>query len=198
MDTGKPLRATRNVRSLLSRDSARGSATTLSDRTLPASLPSKFLFSSFLLSATLLLTACQGAPPCLSPEKPMAPANAGCLITQGKSMLAIEQHTGKWGPPGGTSEPPEPAQCTAQRETWEETGFTVKATHLIHVFENGFHLFACDIVGDTRINAPNDQIEVKNIDWLDSEKFDRYEWRFPNQVQQLKHYIEQKNHHKAE
>lgn len=46
--------------------------------------------------------------------------------------------------PGGSSEPGESAQCTAFRETWEETGLQLQPRELLEVFDTGFHLYRCD------------------------------------------------------
>ncbi|WP_366492917.1 NUDIX hydrolase [Alcanivorax sp.] len=50
-------------------------------------------------------------------------ANAGCLIIQNDKVLLLSHRWGdKLGVPGGTLEDGELAQCTAWRETREETG----------------------------------------------------------------------------
>ena len=53
-------------------------------------------------------------------------ANAGCLILhEDKVLLITHRWGGKLGVPGGTREADELAQCTAHRETLEETGLAV-------------------------------------------------------------------------
>ena len=72
----------------------------------------------------LFLSGCDlSAPPCPFKGAPAFAPSAGCMVLDGTSMLVVENFEGKLSPPGGMSREQEPAQCTAFRETWEETAW---------------------------------------------------------------------------
>ena len=62
-------------------------------------------------------------------------------------MTIRHKYSGKLDLPGGTSDPGESAQCTAHRETWEETGFNVEVGELLATKESGFQFYACSLAG---------------------------------------------------
>ena len=75
----------------------------------------------------LFLVSCAEAPKCHSTVESSNEANAGCLVVSENKLLLIEDHRGGLSLPGGSSNTGETAQCTAEREVWEETGVGVKA-----------------------------------------------------------------------
>jgi len=150
-----------------------------------------------LIASLLLLSACQEshtpAPQCNFEPPALDGANAGCLVMQDHAILMIQHQTRLWGLPGGTHETGESAQCTAHRETWEETGVEVKVGKLLRVFDNGFHLFRCQISSTTQLNQAQiqDAGEVNVTDWIESKDFDNYKWRFPKQMEWLSTVVDQ-------
>lgn len=54
-------------------------------------------------------------------------------------LLARESADGKWSLPGGWADVGDSPKETAEKEAWEETGLTVKATQLLAVFDKRFH-----------------------------------------------------------
>ena len=74
----------------------------------------------------------------------MAAPSAGCLVVDQGDVLLIKIMGGTYGPPGGSVDAGESAQCAAERETYEETGVIAHASELAKRFDNGFHLYWCD------------------------------------------------------
>lgn len=133
----------------------------------------------------------QSAPKCaIEPGDSTAHiGNAGCIIQQNRKIL-MPRHkpTGTWNLPGGTSEPGESAQCTAHRETWEETGIEVVVGPLVRKFENGFYLYRCSLKTPvTDIEKPVvlpelSKNEVTEIRWMDPKTIKIKDYRFPKQL----------------
>jgi 8-oxo-dGTP diphosphatase len=98
----------------------------------------------------------------------------------------VQGLNGKLGPPGGSSEPGESAQCTAFRETWEETGLRLQPRVLLEVFDTGFHLYRCDRDALSGEIDPPTRLEVRAAFFLPAARFDSYEWRYPDQQLLLK------------
>lgn len=99
------------------------------------------------------LCACAKPPP--SPTCRIANAfnaeytgPAGCLIRAQNSILVI-QHSGSglYDLPSGNPISSESAQCTAHRNTWEQTGLNVEVDQLLGVTQSGTMLFSCGISG---------------------------------------------------
>jgi ADP-ribose pyrophosphatase YjhB (NUDIX family) len=59
----------------------------------------------------------------------LAPSS-GCLVVDQGDVLLVKIMGGSYGPPGGSVNKRESAQCAAERETWEETGVEVRAGEL--------------------------------------------------------------------
>ena len=57
----------------------------------------------------------------------MAAPSAGCLVVDQGDVLLIKIMGGTYGPPGGSVDASESAQCAAERETYEETGVIAHA-----------------------------------------------------------------------
>ncbi|MCY7296071.1 NUDIX hydrolase [Alteromonas sp. a30] len=151
-----------------------------------------------LLAFTLLhyITACSYAPPS-SPmcriakgQQEAPPANAGCIVRVKKRILAITHfYSGKFDLPAGTSaDSDESAQCTAHRETWEETGFNVEVGTLLGIADSGMHFFACELDDDfdgliTEFPVPAwSETEVNAIRLINPFSTTPSEWRFPDQL----------------
>lgn len=114
-------------------------------------------------------------------------ANAGCLIVRDQQVLLITHRWGgKLGLPGGTLEPGELAQCTAHRETLEETGLQVVVGERLQVMKNGFHLYRCMPAGPLLEEVPLSlpaaaRMEVSDIGWYSLADLHRADWRFAYQ-----------------
>ena len=145
----------------------------------------------FFASCFVGLFSCSKAPPCLYENSEKIQANAGCLVFYNNALLIVEDLEGKYSPPGGGKEKNEIAQCTAERETWEETGIAVRARNKLKEFDNGFILFSCDIT-DLDNNSKPWRMEIKNTHWLKADELDEKNWRFPEQVPFLKQQYVQK------
>jgi 8-oxo-dGTP pyrophosphatase MutT (NUDIX family) len=88
--------------------------------------------------------------------------------------------------PGGSSLPGESAQCTAFRETWEETGLRLQPRELLDVFDTGFHLYRCERDKRSGVIDPPPRLEVRTAFYLAPDQFESYVWRFEEQRDLLK------------
>lgn len=132
------------------------------------------------------LGGCTGrAPPCPYHGPPRAASSAGCLAIVHGRMLVVENLSGKVSPPGGSALQGESAQCTAHRETWEETGLDLLPRQLLRSFSTGFDLYACELHADTGELQPHAPTEVSRAYWLPMAAFDQVQWRFPGQDREL-------------
>lgn len=155
-----------------------------------------------VLRATLFLPLLMISPSLLAdaPSPPMCridkthfeavPGNAGCIIRVGKTFLTITHRlTRKYDIPGGRSNgETESAQCTAHRETWEETGFNVEVGPLLGVNENRFRYYGCTLDDDFDGKildfplpewAENEVVAIQFVDLFDTQHF---HWRYPDQL----------------
>jgi 8-oxo-dGTP diphosphatase len=116
-------------------------------------------------------------------------ANAGCFVVVGERLLLVhERYRGVWSIPGGTSIRGESAQCTAARETWEESGAEVVVGARLHTFENGFQLFLCR--WDTPPEGFSEDLplpdwarnEVDDVTLVDPRRLEPEQYRFPGQL----------------
>ncbi|MCC2604958.1 NUDIX domain-containing protein [Planctobacterium marinum] len=115
-----------------------------------------------------------------------ATGNAGCFIRVNEKLLTLGNiQTGRLDVPGGTADEGELAQCTAHRETFEETGFNVEVGKLLGIAENGFRIYQCqlaDEVGEDidRFPVPDwTKHEVAFIKLTDPFDTLASEWRYP-------------------
>lgn len=142
------------------------------------------------ISTVLALIACSGrAPSCPFKGAADTAPSAGCFVESAEGLLLVQGLNGKLSPPGGSSEPGESAQCTAFRETWEETGLRLQTRELLEVFDTGFHLYRCERdAGSGEIDPPM-RLEVRAAFFLPATRFDSYEWRYPDQQLLLKKWV---------
>lgn len=115
------------------------------------------------------------------------------MIKQGHRLLVIRRPEGDLGFPAGTTRSAETAQCTAHRETWEETGENVLVGSLLHIFNDfpaTFYLYRCYVEAGTGDSdeafVPCDQQEVEEVLWIEPERVDPHSWRFPTQYETVK------------
>ncbi len=86
----------------------------------------------------------------------------------------------------GTLEPEELAQCTAHRETLEETGVQVVVGERMQVMKNGFHLYRCmpaeSLPEGKSLPLPvQARLEVSDIGWYSLHELRQKDWRFAYQ-----------------
>jgi len=136
----------------------------------------------------VFLGSCSRAPECKFKGEYESEANAGCFVVRGNKALFVEGKNGKLSLPGGTKKSGEAPQCTAERETWEETGMQVISQTKVHSFENGFQLFDCNLLDSQRMDGSNRPLglEIDAIHWLEADDFEGRAWRFPEQVERYK------------
>ncbi|MDN4503543.1 NUDIX hydrolase [Alteromonadaceae bacterium BrNp21-10] len=115
--------------------------------------------------------------------------NAGCVIRlQNRLMSITHRLSGKYDIPGGTSASQETAQCTAHRETWQETGFNVEVGELLGEKDNGFRFYQCTLSGNftgeiSQFPVPDwSQSEVTAIQLVDPFATPAKQWRYPDEL----------------
>ncbi|WJG08789.1 NUDIX hydrolase [Aliiglaciecola sp. LCG003] len=153
----------------------------------------------YLAISTIGLTSCGESPPsapaCRVKDQqiPIQPANAACIIRlDGKLLTVTHRLSGKYDVPGGTSDGSESAQCTAHRETWEETGFNVEVVKWLGENENHLHYFACTLAGNfdgsiTQFPLPAwSHTEIQNIQLIDPYAITDRQWRFSERLNSLR------------
>jgi 8-oxo-dGTP pyrophosphatase MutT (NUDIX family) len=126
------------------------------------------------------LMGCSQRPECSSSTGDMTAPSAGCLVVSDGDLLLVKSMGGFYGPPGGSVDRRESAQCGAERETWEETGVIAKAGELAVEFDNGFHLYWCESLSGRAIDISR-PLEIKHADWFDPELFQHLKWRYRGQ-----------------
>lgn len=147
------------------------------------------LFAAILIGAAAI-SACSGeAPPCPDTRVTAAAKSAGCLVLKHQQLLMVIDHTGKLSVPGGGSDGVESPQCTAHRETWEETGIDTRPAALVRVFENGFHLYHCELHPASAAIDPPRRLEIQQALWLSPQQFKHYSWRFPEEQAWLEQWM---------
>ena len=101
--------------------------------------------------------------------------------------MVRHRETAKLSPLGGTAVQQEAAQCTAHRETWEETGVEVRVGTLLKNVNRQFYLFHCIAADEDFIKGPKDDFpvpeafekEISEVLFLDPTTVSNDTWRFP-------------------
>lgn len=149
----------------------------------------------FLLVATVGLTAaCTPAPPCAVDQSQVdqRKGNASCFIeSHERALVTRYRFSGRLIFPGGTARKNETAQCTAHRETWEETGLDVTVGPL-WTRSGGPTIYIYKCAATPSISAETipvlpwrSRIEVSDIQWVDLTELQPPEWQYPRQLQQI-------------
>lgn len=117
--------------------------------------------------------------------------NASCLVVVDGRLLLVRLLNGKLDLPGRTSESGETAQCTAARETWEETGADVVVGRHLLTFTTGDRLYRChwpEPSGESPLlPVPESaRIEVSEIRLENPELIAPEDFRFPDEVPALR------------
>ncbi len=148
---------------------------------------------SWLLCFILVmsLAACSQKPSCSVTSGDIDIPSAGCLAVDNGELLLVKIMGGTHGPPGGSVDRNESAQCAAERETWEETGVQVVAGDLAAEFDNGFRLYWCEAVSgrDIEISRP---LEIQHADWYAPELFQHLKWRYADQADIIQHLMNER------
>jgi len=152
----------------------------------------KLIATVFLITffAHASVPNCQVDPKYVSAAK----GNAGCFVVfEGKMLLVRGKKNGKLTMPAGRWEKGETAQCTAHRETWEESGVSVRVHELLKKFKNEFHLFRCTVLepeklkGKTTLPISKDWMhEITEIRLQSPLELKKKQWRYPKQLKLIK------------
>ncbi|HSQ69612.1 MAG TPA: NUDIX hydrolase [Steroidobacteraceae bacterium] len=146
------------------------------------------------LIATLLAT---GGCAALRPACELQPAyaftdsaSAACAILEQHRLLVIRHlYSGKLDLPGGMAKRGENARCTAQRETWEETGLRVTVLEPLPGLGNVYHC----VLTEPQASVADPPLrwwsrgEVTDLRWVDPATLTAAEWRYGERVESLKH-----------
>lgn len=148
-------------------------------------------FATIILAVALVVAVVfmltPDPPPCaVDPQqRDDRQADAGCLIVRDERVLLIRgRGSDKLSLPGGASRSAELAQCTAHRETWEETGLDVRVGGFIGRTETDFYLYDCTPVTVVdELAVPGFSIvEVAEVVWRDPATLTGADMRFPWQL----------------
>jgi 8-oxo-dGTP diphosphatase len=141
-----------------------------------------------VLASSATAACALGRPRCESPATATHAPSAACVVVVDGRLLAIRHRFGgKLGLPGGTAHTGEAARCTAERETWEETGLAVHATVRVGATTSRGHYYWCEPVASVRPHdRPNPPLhslpEVLGIHWLKPDTLSSDDWRFPAEL----------------
>ena len=106
----------------------------------------RYRFRAWLLGCAVLLplSACAQLPQaCPFSAETDSAVSAGCFYVQDDKLLVVQDWMGKVSLPGGLGKRGESAQCTAYRETWEETGLLLEPGERVAGFKESFFLYRC-------------------------------------------------------
>ncbi len=142
-----------------------------------------------LISTLLCACSYPDTPPCSFSGEPAVAPSAGCFSVIDQRLLVVQGLKGDISPPGGNSNSDEIAQCTAVRETWEETGLTLKPGRRLATLATGFHLYECQRDIDSGEIDPHARLEVRLAFYLHVDEFDQWDWRYPGQEDLLRKLI---------
>jgi 8-oxo-dGTP pyrophosphatase MutT (NUDIX family) len=140
----------------------------------------------FLLGGCTLLR-----PPCAPSRQDDAAASgpAACAVLHAGELLVIRHlYSGKLDLPGGRPKPGESPACTAQRETWEETGLDVRVLDALPGLPS---VYRCTLADPTRAGVAPDlrwwsRGEVRTVLWVDPWALSPEDWRWGERLQTLK------------
>ncbi|MEM9256649.1 MAG: NUDIX hydrolase [Pseudomonadota bacterium] len=150
----------------------------------------RILRSSICILSSLGIGSCAHLPQGCSPSgMPNYADSAACFSVEDGKLLVVQSWSGKISLPGGLSHRGEAAQCTALRETWEETGLLLQPTRRLPMSEGSFILYECERGAQTPTPGPRFSLENRRAMYISPNDFDRYEWRFANKLKRLRQLV---------
>jgi 8-oxo-dGTP diphosphatase len=135
-------------------------------------------------------------PACETPANAEPVRSAACVVVADGRLLVIRHRFGGLlGLPGGTAHRGEAGTCTAERETWEETGYAVRAVERIGPRNAVSPVFRCELLKEPQGTDPPSRPlralpEVLGIYWLEPGELDASDWRSPAQLDWLPAVVE--------
>lgn len=124
-------------------------------------------------------------------------ANAGCVILNDDHLLVLRHRFGgELGIPAGASDRGESAQCTAHRETWEETGLDVRVGRELGRLRYGFTVYRChpeELLDPSAepVLPWHVRLEITGAEWMPLEALPRDQWRYREQVDAFLELVQQ-------
>ena len=100
------------------------------------------------------------------------------VFHEGKLLLVRERQDGGWTMPGGWADVGEVPSQAAERETWEEAGYQVRAQHVVGVYDANrlgplevFHavklVYLCTLIGgEARPSSETSEVRFYSLDSL--------------------------------
>eukprot|EP00438_Fugacium_kawagutii_P006725 Skav219137 [mRNA] locus=scaffold1574:675777:676870:+ [translate_table: standard] len=112
------------------------------------------------------------------------PSHAGCFVVNGTTMLAVKlTYDGYlFDIPGGRTDGREPSTRTAERETFEESGYQAGRPigELLATVRGAFRIYKCYLQDSVPHKGPDH--EVSQVRWMDENEIEghlqHHEWRF--------------------
>lgn len=145
-----------------------------------------------LISSLLATSGCVALRPACELEPGYDVADNGpaaCAILEQDHLLVIRHlYSGKLDLPGGMAKHGENARCTAQRETWEETGLRVTVLEPLPGLGN---VYRC-VLAEPHAAVEDPPLrwwsrgEVADLSWVDPATLTAAQWRYGERVELLK------------
>lgn len=153
---------------------------------------------SLMPALALLLAGCAEPPACLVEPglESTHHGNAVCFVENERHVLLIHRRFyGDVGLPGGRRATGERSQCTAARETWEETGLAVIVGPLFERASNT-SVYRCSLT--TPISVESDpptpwlsRAEIAAARWVPVSGLEQLNWRYTEQYDQIMRLIDE-------
>ena len=146
----------------------------------------------------LLLTGCAEPPACVVEPglESMHHGNAVCYVENDRHVLLVQRRFyDDLGLPGGRRGEGERSQCTAARETWEETGLAVVVGPLFERTSNT-SVYRCSLATPVHLNSElptpwYNRAEIAAARWVPFTELDSLNWRYTEQYEQVSRLTEE-------
>lgn len=113
--------------------------------------------------------------------QPVASSGAACVVMVEERLLVIRHRpSGRLDLPGGRSKAGESARCTAQRETWEETGLEVRVGEALGGRTDLFRCVPLQAIATTSDPPLRwwSVVEASAVLWVDPRTVQDADWRY--------------------